>query len=563
MDGLGTIHNGLGSGSIYGDEVDLLIWDAEMTEGKNGPHIDIFLRQGLIGGNRVPVLWGGSFDLLKMLHEEADADVGEFGSGLDAAAEAESQEHFDSLPYAVKGLKCKEEVQHLCDAEPRFCAKCWIDRNDGIKPNTPQLPAPPGQEEEHPGWRHHQLVGRNMAMGMLSALQSAVNLWNENVMGTLLLPIQSLLIFSTTEALTRSLFGVEGGPPLADEFWHVTEYYDNIREKVKNLDNSLGECYNDDNLPDRVCNTPLKAHTQYTPRANFDETSLTSIIKPTADGYVPKNDKTALYKGPDAHNTCYDLPDGAVDVFDVASARRSLSSSSHTAAVGHELDGPSSWQLESAGSYERSLAESKVVPGKGWEIWGEPQGHCDGTYNAVCALQSDSECALYGHHDGRGGIIGNEFSGWLVLNLKDVTEGLIMIKMHTWHKEDENVITKSWSSVNNEPDGRRLRDGSRSPGTLLEGARSNASIERNLVRSTATVDLPDTFEFEYAIDGKVTTLAKGEFLERKKDIQQYVEILTILDDKDFTSVAKDVEIAIRMKGCGRICTFALTHVYWA
>eukprot|EP00980_Cylindrotheca_fusiformis_P007548 scaffold1561_cov129-Cylindrotheca_fusiformis.AAC.40 len=28
MGGLGTIHNGLGSGSIYGDEVDLLIWDA-------------------------------------------------------------------------------------------------------------------------------------------------------------------------------------------------------------------------------------------------------------------------------------------------------------------------------------------------------------------------------------------------------------------------------------------------------------------------------------------------------------------------------------------------------
>lgn len=48
-----------------------------MTEGQNLPHIDIFLRQGLIGGNRVPVLWGGNFDLLKMLHEHADADVGE------------------------------------------------------------------------------------------------------------------------------------------------------------------------------------------------------------------------------------------------------------------------------------------------------------------------------------------------------------------------------------------------------------------------------------------------------------------------------------------------------
>jgi hypothetical protein len=154
-----------------------------MTENQDAPHIDAFLRQGLIGGNRVPVLWGGSFDLLKMLHEEADADVGEFGWGLDAAIEAESKEHFDSLPYAVKGLKCKEEVENLCNEEPRFCAKCWIDRDDGIKPEAAQLGKPKGQVKWHPGWRMHQLIGRNMAMGMLSALQSAVNLWNENVMG--------------------------------------------------------------------------------------------------------------------------------------------------------------------------------------------------------------------------------------------------------------------------------------------------------------------------------------------------------------------------------------------
>jgi hypothetical protein len=157
-----------------------------MTESQDAPHIDAFLRQGLIGGNRVPVLWGGSFDLLKMLHEEADADVGEFGWGTDAAIEAESKEHFDSLPYAVKGLKCKEEVKNLCDEEPRFCANCWIDRDDGIKPEAAQLGKPQGQVKWHPGWRMHQMIGRNMAMGMLSALQSAVNLWNENVMGTYL-----------------------------------------------------------------------------------------------------------------------------------------------------------------------------------------------------------------------------------------------------------------------------------------------------------------------------------------------------------------------------------------
>jgi hypothetical protein len=37
MGGLGTIHNGLGSGSIYGDEVDLLIWDSGECL-KNRPH---------------------------------------------------------------------------------------------------------------------------------------------------------------------------------------------------------------------------------------------------------------------------------------------------------------------------------------------------------------------------------------------------------------------------------------------------------------------------------------------------------------------------------------------
>ena len=47
----------------------------------------------------------------------------------------------------------------------------------------------------------------------------------------------------------------------------------------------------------------------------------------------------------------------------------------------------------------RSLG-SKIVPGKGWQVFGEPQGYCDGTYNAVCGRETDNECVLYGHHDG-------------------------------------------------------------------------------------------------------------------------------------------------------------------
>ena len=55
----------------------------------------------------------------------------------------------------------------------------------------------------------------------------------------------------------------------------------------------------------------------------------------------------------------------------------------------------------------------------------------------------------------------------------------------------------------------------------------------------------------------------GEKDEQKKQLQRVVETLTLLDDPDFTSESKAVEIAVRMRGCGRQCTFGVSHVYWA
>eukprot|EP00957_Ditylum_brightwellii_P182403 13895085-Ditylum_brightwellii.AAC.1 len=48
--GLGTLQGALGSGSIYGNEVDVIVWDSSMTE-KNAAHIDLFERQAILGGN--------------------------------------------------------------------------------------------------------------------------------------------------------------------------------------------------------------------------------------------------------------------------------------------------------------------------------------------------------------------------------------------------------------------------------------------------------------------------------------------------------------------------------
>lgn len=153
-----------------------------MTEPES-EYVDVFYRQALLAGNRIPILWGGPFELLKMLHEEADVDVGDWGQATDGIPKVESVEHAKTIPWAARYLKCKDDVKNLCQEEPRFCSKCWIDREDNIVPEANQLDRPKGQVKWHPGWRRHQLTGRNLAFAVLEGLQAAVNIWTEGVMG--------------------------------------------------------------------------------------------------------------------------------------------------------------------------------------------------------------------------------------------------------------------------------------------------------------------------------------------------------------------------------------------
>jgi hypothetical protein len=85
----------------------------------------------------------------------------------------------------------------------------------------------------------------------------------------------------------------------------------------------------------------------------------------------------------------------------------------------------------------------------------------------------------------------------------------------------------------------------------------------------AAKTLPDdTFAFDFAIDGKITTWNKKEFLDQKIDVQRVVEAFVLLDDPNYIPKSSNggqstVELAIRMRGCGRLCTFGVTHLYWA
>lgn len=191
-------------------------------------------------------------------------------------------------------------------------------------------------------------------------------------------------------------------------------------------------------------------------------------------------------------------------------------------------------------SMDRRVVSNEIVSGKGHQL-DHPAGYCDGTYNAICKRTASNACLLNGHHDGRGGLKFNEYSGWIVMNLPKVTEGLIMIKMECWHWPEEVPITDGWTTVNNERNLLRQR--------------------RELKRESPKYC--DDFHFEFAIDGKITSWNLEQFKEANKNIQRVVEVFTLLDDPAYVKEEKDVELAIRMRGCGNTKVFSLTHIYWA
>jgi hypothetical protein len=286
-------------------------------------------------------------------------------------------------------------------------------------------------------------------------------------------------------------------------------------------------------------------------------------VKPAADGYIPKNSQKPLYEGPDVHNDCFDIPPGEVDVLSIVSGRRRrMEEVPFNISVAQATKATLKMTTKKTESTSPLRAEqqrrelNEIKPGKGWELSGEPQGQCDGTYYAVCSRSTDSPCVLSGHHDSRGSLVGNALSGWLVMNVK-VKEGIIILKVHSWAKSDPNSITKDWTTENNERRALHELDDL----DKYEFDVSRHGQERSL--GDPADGYPENFVFEYAINGVVTSLNKEKFKETKKQAQRVVEVLTLMDDPNFTQEPVDVEVAVRLQGCGKDCTIAVSHIYWA
>jgi hypothetical protein len=180
--------------------------------------------------------------------------------------------------------------------------------------------------------------------------------------------------------------------------------------------------------------------------------------------------------------------------------------------------------------------------------------------------------------------LGSELSGWLVLQIprSEVKAGIVLLKLHTWYKPRDNNRTRHWTSINNiDAEDKEIATGPTEGGDKADNstrhrqlvkmhAFQNTSIFERRARSHETPPLCEWFQFQYAIDGAITTLDMTAFLERKRDIQSMVEVLTLMDDDSFAngpSIHRSdhdlLEVAIRIRGCGHRCVFGVTHFYWA
>ena len=209
---------------LYG----FFLLDSGMTE-KDNRDLDLFGRQGLIGGLRVPVLWHLSPKLLKTYHEMADVDVGYLGTAKSGIPPQESVQDIENAVWAAKYLFCTGEIQGSICRPHEYNGTCWIDRPD-VTPPTPQKAAPGGRARWHPGNRYHQLKGRTIAFTLLTALHELLTEWSN-----------------------------ADHYALPDDAWHVTSYYQNIRTKIRNLDPHLTGCGKFEALGLMfLCTTPMK-----------------------------------------------------------------------------------------------------------------------------------------------------------------------------------------------------------------------------------------------------------------------------------------------------------------
>ena len=233
--GLGTLQNSIAAGSIYGPDVDILMWDSGMTE-KKGEDLGLFVRQALLGGVKIPVMWSLSTKGLSFYNttSEGSIDVGYPGDGSFGIRKAHDFDDLETIPWAQRYMQCGNDIKSSICKKQEYNGTCWIDRPD-YSPEKQQNKSPGGKASWHPGFRPHQLRGRILAYTFLQAIKEVLIMWNDSK-----------------------------NYQLSDDLWHVTSYYKEMREKVLATSPDVTKCSNYESKGlGFLCKYPMKVRTYY------------------------------------------------------------------------------------------------------------------------------------------------------------------------------------------------------------------------------------------------------------------------------------------------------------
>ncbi|KAL7579689.1 hypothetical protein ACA910_021835 [Epithemia clementina (nom. ined.)] len=535
MGGLGTLHNTIASGDIYGKDVDILLWDSGMTE----PEVEargIMAIQGLVGIDRAPFLWfqRDKERILTTIHDLTGADVAVYGDPSILKKTVQTAEELEKLPWAVQYLDCPSVMKEYCGSI-RYNGTCWLDRTAfqwqgmdlSYKPTTTQQPVPGGRAGWHPGNREHQIMARLFTFTILLALRDALKMWYE----------------------TPSY-------AISDDAWHMTSYYSSIQSKVVEHKASWVAWCNGKKISEKFCLYGAKGRTENTPRNRPWATSLRAIMAGSEHPDIKMGENE--YDPPDVYIRELDPPDGEVDV--LAIVENGVEFTKNLARVmdsAQDMQGRDFSGLHGTGSKHKP---GIITGGQGWQFEETEASagtdNCDGEHDSWC--RRNGPCLRYGHNDRRVGLFFDGFSGWLIFNLPKVEHGLIMIKIHSWAFYPPSK-TQGWCSENNaEP----CQSRALSSAAVAEEPDTTLLENQRRILKPQVPSYCDDFVFEFAINGEITTWDKNQFTSNINQAQRVVELVTLLDDPEWNTPKENVEVAFRIRGCGRQKPLDLTHIYW-
>ena len=382
MGGLGTLHNAVAAGDLYGHDVDVLLWDSGMTE-REPEARGILSIQALVGMDRAPLLWyeRDSGNVLGQLQEITGANTALYGKNFAnvLGPPVENVTHLQDLPWAIQYLKCPEKTMKDACRQIRYNGTCWIDRSDYVwhgvnlsyTPTAKLQDVPGGRAGWHPGNREHQLIGRSMTFTILLALRDVLQSWNNQAPHYV----------------------------LDDSEWHVTAFYKGIQDQVVAHREEWMEWCTKKGIPTQFCYYPAKGRTENTPRTRPWATSLRSIMEGSEHNQVwlAKND----FDPPDVYNPTLFPPPGQMDVLAIVEAGVPFAKNLarvHDSA--QNMQGRVFTEPHGAGSKHHS----GIAGGRGWQFQSESisagSDNCDGEHDSWCRRIGE-QCPLYGHNDGR------------------------------------------------------------------------------------------------------------------------------------------------------------------